>query len=132
VIVTELAETSVAYLAGELLGMAVIPIVGVILLIVGLQRRSRGPQLPSGYPPPVPNAYGPPAPNPYPPPNPYGPPAPPPYYPPPPPARSSSALIVFGLLLLAGGLVGIASRATQDLAHKADPQPSVRVGQCIA
>jgi hypothetical protein len=110
VAVTELAEGTDAEHLGELIGLFGIPIVGLILLVVGLLRRRRSrrptpfhyPVIPPGNPPPGPYPYG------YPPPNdpsnvgypnqpgPSGPPpyspaypsAPPPYpptYPPPPP-----------------------------------------------
>jgi hypothetical protein len=132
VVVTELAEVSVAYFLGELMAMAIIPIVGAILLIVGLRQRSRARQFPPGYPPPGPFPPGAPAP-----------PAPPEYYPSPYPAprpqRSSVALIVIGSLILAFGLLGILSSAA-DLAPRhgdpalsliGDPPRSVKVGQCI-
>jgi hypothetical protein len=48
VVVTELAEVSVAYYLGELMAMAIIPIVGAILLVVGLRQRCRAPQFPPG------------------------------------------------------------------------------------
>jgi hypothetical protein len=128
VVVTELAETSVAYFLGELVAMSVIPIAGAVLLVVGLRRRSRGPQLPPGYPPP-PNPYGPP-PNPY---QPGPPPTPPQYYPSPRPAGSSTALILVGLLLLGGGILGITSRAIEDLAsHKQITAHAATVGQCMS
>src|SRR5277367_1614751 len=92
VAVTELAEGSVAEHIGELTALFGIPIVGLILLILGLRRRSQSRRLPPfanpmgppGYPPPGPYPYG------YPPPgipvnpgypNQPGPPAPPTYPP---------------------------------------------------
>jgi hypothetical protein len=125
VVVTELAEASIAYYLGELVVAAGLPIMGLVLLIVGLRQRSRARQLPPAYLPTGPYPPGPPAP-----------PAPPQYYPGPLPAprppRSGFAPIVVGSLLLAGGLLGIVGGVT-DLAKQhrnADKSPDV--GQCIA
>ena len=80
VVVTELAEGTDAEHLGELIGLFGIPIAGLILLIVGLRRRSSARRLPPAYPPPGPYPYGPP-------PAPPSPPMPPQYY----PTRLSSA-----------------------------------------
>jgi len=125
VVVTELAEASIAYYLGELVVTAGLPIVGLVLLIVGLRQRSRSRQLPAAYPPPGPYPPGPPAP-----------PAPPQYYPGPQPAprppRSGIALIVVGSLLLAGGLLGIVGGATDLAKQNRNADRSPNVGQCIA
>ncbi len=129
VVVTELAEVSVAYYLGELVAMSGIPIVGLILLIVGLRQRSRARQFFPPLPPPGPYPYGPP-------PGPPGPPTPPQYYPTPYPVprprRSGVALIVVGSLMLAFGLPGILGRAADLVPHHRDPVRSVKVGQCIS
>jgi hypothetical protein len=141
VVVTELAEASVAYYLGGLVVMSGVPIVGLILLIVGLRQRSRASQLPPGYPPPGPYPYGPPSNTPvdisY--PHPAGPPAPPTppqYYPGPQPAprppRSGIGLIVVGSLLLASGLLGIIGGATHLVEQNLNTAKSPGVGQCIA
>jgi hypothetical protein len=116
VIVTELAEGSAAEHVGYLIGLFGIPSVGAILLIVGLQRRSRNrrqppfanPMAPPGYPPPGPHPYG---------------------YPPPPRPRASSgtALIVVGSLLLGFGVLGFLGHLV-DAGSKAH---SANVGQCV-
>src|ERR1700758_1442299 len=105
-----------AYYIGELTAMFGIPILGIILLIVGLRRRSRSrqppdgnPMGPPGYPPPAPYPYG------YPPPGfPQPPTYPPPYpagYPAQPPRGSSgTVLIVVGSILLVFGVLAIASQ----------------------
>jgi hypothetical protein len=149
VIVTELAEGSAAEHVGYLIGLFGIPSVGAILLIVGLQRRSRSrrqppfanPMAPPGYPPPGPHPYGYPQPPPPstppntgypPPPQPptYPPPGPHPYgYPPPPRPRASSgtALIVVGSLLLGFGVLGFLGHLV-DTGSKAH---SANVGECV-
>jgi hypothetical protein len=131
VVVTELAEVSIAYYLGELMATAIFPIVGLILLIVGIRQQSRARRLPPGYPPAGSYPHSPPQ-------NPSeaGSPAPPEYYPGPPaaprPSRWSIALIVVGSLLLAGGLLGILSGA-KDLTLQNRSAPALPgVGQCIA
>jgi hypothetical protein len=154
VTVTELAEGTVAYNLGYLTAAFGIPVLGLILLVVGLRQRSRrrrppllgNPMGPPGYPPSGPSPYG------YPPPSgpvdtgyPYqpGPPAPPAhpqYYPTgyqaePPRGSSGTALIVVGSILLAFGLVGIL-RSAADMAsqHRSSAHGSAHsadVGQCI-
>jgi hypothetical protein len=154
VVVTELAARTVAVHVGELIAALGVPIAGVILLIIGLQRHSRSrrrppfpnPMLPPGYPPPpgpYPYGYPPPSgpvnagypnqPGP-PPPGPYQPaPYPPPYYPAGYPAArprqsSGTGLIVTGSILLGLGLLGGLARVA-EVASTSDH--SVRVGQCI-
>jgi hypothetical protein len=111
----------VAYYLGELAAMAIIPIVGAILLTVGIRQRSRARQLHPHYPPPAPD--------------PPRAPAPPQYYPNPYPAprppRSGIALIVVKALILALGLPGILSRAADLVPRHQDSPLSVKVGQCI-
>jgi hypothetical protein len=134
VAVIELAEGSAAEHAGELIAAFGFPIVGLMMLLLGLRRRSQirsrarmlpppGPY-PYGYPPPsgpvnagYPNPQGPPLPPTY-------PPAYPPGYPAPRPVGSSgTALIVVGSLLLAFGVFGFLGRAanvvsrTEHAAH---------------
>jgi hypothetical protein len=125
VAVTELAEVSAAYVFGEMIAMAGIPIVGLILLIVGLRQRSRSrPLTPPGYPPAAPYPYRPPVP-----------PPPTPSYPtsyPPRPARSGTPLIVVGSLVLACSLLGILGQASDLLAQHGTSAHSPEVGQCIS
>jgi hypothetical protein len=142
VVVTELAEVGVAYYLGEVVAMSGIPIVGFILLIVGLRQRSHARQLPPpGYPPAGPFPYGPPpsasvdtgyAYQPGPP----VPPTPPPYYPDtnpaPRPVTRGTALIVVGSLMLAFGLLGILGRAADLVPQHQDAPPALKVGQCVA
>lgn len=151
VTVTELAEGSVAEHIGELTALFGIPVVGLILLIVGLRRRSQSRRLPPfanpmgppGYPPPGPYPYGYPPPNvPVNPgyPNPPGPPAPPPYppyyppgYPPARPRRSAgTALIVTGSILLGFGVLGFLGRLADVASHVGSSDRSAKVGQCIS
>jgi hypothetical protein len=156
--VTELAEGTDAEHLGELIGLFGIPIVGLILLVVGLLRRTRSrrqapfpyPVIPPGNPPPGPYPYGYPPPNGpinvgY--PNQPGPPAPPPYSPaypsappPYPPAypsgypaarprgSSGTALIVIGSVLLAFGVFGFIGRV---LTVTSESERSAHVGQCV-
>jgi hypothetical protein len=151
VAVTELAEGSVAEHIGELTALFGIPIVGLILLILGLRRRSQSRRLPPfanpmgppGYPPPGPYPYG------YPPPgipvnpgypNQPGPPAPPtypPYYPGGYPAArprgsAGTALIVFGSTLLGLGVLGFIGRVADVASHVGSSTRSAKVGQCIS
>lgn len=127
-----------AYHLGELTGMFGIPILGIILLIVGLRRRSRtrqppggNPMIPPGYPSPAPYPYG------YPPPSfPQPPTYPPPYppgYPAEPPRRpSGTALIVVGSILLGLGVLGIIGQVGQAALRAGHSARSADVGQCIA
>jgi hypothetical protein len=149
VIVTELAEGSVAEHVGYLIGLIGLPVVGVILLIAGLRQRSRrrrllppaNPITPPGYPPPGPYPYG------YPPPPPHtgypqqpGPPQPPthpPYYPagypaPRPRASSGTALIAVGSILLALGVLGVVGQVGRAALQTGHTARSANVGQCIA
>jgi hypothetical protein len=123
--------------------MAGIPAVGLILLIVGLRQRSRSRQQQPGCPPPGPYPYGPPPPpgisvGSYYPQSP-GPPAPPTpaqFYPtgdpPPHPARSGTALIVAGSLVLAFGMLGILGQATNGVSQHRSSTHSPNIGQCIS
>ena len=140
--VTELAEGSAAEHAGELIAAFGFPVVGLILLLLGLRRRSQSrrqampPMMPPpgpypyGYPPPnvaYPNQPGPPPPTPY-------PPAYPPVYPPgypatPPRGSSGTALIVVGSLLLAFGVLGFVGRIA-NVATRVDN--SAHVGDCLS
>jgi hypothetical protein len=129
VLVTEVAEVSIAYYLGELMATAIFPIVGLIMLLVGIRQQTRARRPPPGYPPPGLYPYGVP-------PGPLTPPTPPQYYPGlspvPRPSRGSIALIVVGSLLLAGSLLGIMGGA-KDLALQDRSGPtSPDVGQCIA
>jgi hypothetical protein len=115
-----------------------IPILGIILLIVGLRRRSRSrqppggnPMGPPGYPPPAPYPYG------YPPPgSPQPPTYPPPYpagYPAQPPRGSSgTVLIVAGSILLVFGALGIVSQVGNAASRAGRSAHFANVGQCIA
>jgi hypothetical protein len=131
VVITKLAEVSIAYYLGELTATAIFPIVGLILLIVGIRQQSRARRLPPGHPPPEPSPYSPPQ-NPSEP----GSPAPQEYYPSPPPApppsRWSIALIIVGSLLLAGSLLGIISDTKNLTLQNRSAPTSPDVGQCIA
>lgn len=130
-VITELAEGTEARHLGELLGFFGVPAVGLIMLVVGLRRRSQSrsvppPFTPYGHPPPGGPVAG--YPNPYAPP-PYPPPYPQPPYPVPPRKGSSgTALIVIGSIMLALGVLGFIGRAT-DVSSQSDK--SARVGQCI-
>jgi hypothetical protein len=129
VVVTELAEGTDAEHLGELVGFFGIPLVGLILLVVGLVRRSNARRLPPAYPPPGPYPYGPP-------PGPPAPPTPPQYYPTPYPAprpqRSGVALIVVGSLILGFSLLGTLGRATDLASHHLGTVRSAHVGQCVS
>ncbi len=132
-----LAERDAAVQAGYLIGLFGIPLAGLVMLIIGLQQRSRGRMQPGpyrpGYPPPPPRMPGsgypyqpgpwphqPPMPGSYPyqpgpgPQQPQGPYPPTPYpgYPPPRPPGASpgTALIAIGTVLLVLGLLGILGR----------------------
>jgi hypothetical protein len=134
--ITELAEGTDAGHLGELIGFFGFPVAGLILLIVGLVRRSQsrrqpGIQSPMG-PPPGHQPYG------YPPPS--GPvagyphfPGPPPYPPRyPAPRRSGSsgtALLVTGSILLAVSVLGFIGRLGEV---SSESQRSARVGQCLS
>lgn len=114
---TYLAAGNIAYQAGYLTAAIGIPLVGLILLIVGLNQRSRGRRQPPGpYPPPYPPQY-PPAPGyppnvgyPGPPPPPGAYPGYPPAFPPPRTGSAGTALIVIGVVLLVLGGFGILGR----------------------
>ncbi|MGA5538190.1 LppU/SCO3897 family protein [Mycolicibacterium nivoides] len=113
------AAGSAAYSAGYLLGALLIPGLGLLLLILGLIRRSSSGSKPSGQPGYPPGAYPQPG---------YPPGYPQPGYPqqgypqqpgyPPvapsafgaPPKKSGTALIVIGVVLLVLGLLGFAGR----------------------
>jgi hypothetical protein len=147
VAVTELADRTVAVHIGEFIGFFSIPVIGLILLIVGLRQHSKSrrqppfpnPMMPPGYPPPPgPYTYGYPPPSgpanpadpyqPGPPPPPYQPYQPyPPYYPV--PRRSSgNGLIITGLILVALGAVAVLGRMSEVVSAS---DRSVKVGQCI-
>ena len=137
--VTELAEGSAAEHAGELIAAFGFPVVGLILLLLGLRQRSqrrRQQVMPPMMPPPGPYPYGYPPPNlgypnqPAPPPPAAYPPAYPPGYPPPPPRGSSgTALIVVGSLLLAFGVLGFIGRVA-NVANRVDN--SAHIGDCLS
>jgi hypothetical protein len=153
VAVTELAEGTVAEHIGEFTALLGIPLAGVILLIVGLQRRSRSrrqppfynPMMPPGYPPPGPYAYGyPPPGGPVntgypnqpgpPPPSPYPPAYPPPHYPAGYPAArprgsAGTGLIITGSILLGLGILGFLGRMADVVSTSAR---SLHAGQCIS
>jgi hypothetical protein len=127
-----------AYYLGELTAMLGIPTLGIILLIVGLRRRSRtrqppggNPMAPPGYPPPAPYPYGYPPPSSPPPPT-YPPPYPPGYPVEPPRGSSGTALIVVGSILLVFGVLGIVSQVGNAASRAGRSVRSANVGQCIA
>ncbi|GBE65660.1 hypothetical protein MFM001_21220 [Mycobacterium sp. MFM001] len=132
-ITTLLAERNVTVQVGYLIGLFGIPLAGLVMLIIGLQQRSRSRMQPGaytpGYPPPPPGMPGgspyqpgpwpqqPPPPGggyPFQPQQPQKPYPPPPYpgYPPPRPSGASpgTALIAIGTVLLVLGLLGILGR----------------------
>jgi hypothetical protein len=140
VAITELAEGTDAEHLGELIGFFGIPITGLILLIVGLRRRSQrnrhrafdsrmvpppGPY-PYGYPPPsgplagYPSQPGPPM---------YPPPYPAPYPTPSQKGSSATALIVAGLILLVLSVFGILGRL---VSVSSQSERSAHVGQCLS
>jgi hypothetical protein len=134
VTVTELAEGSVAEHVGFLLGMIGIPLLGMILLIVGLQQRSRRRRLSPFANPPTPYPYG--YPYPY-QPGPPQPPTHPPYYPtgypgPPRPGSSGTALIVVGSILLGFGVLGVLGGVVDAASRAGRSAGSANVGQCIS
>jgi hypothetical protein len=140
VAITELAEGTDAEHLGELIGFFGIPIAGLILLIVGLLRRSQskrqhafdGPMVPPpgpypyGYPPPggqvagYPNLAGPP---------PYPPPYAAPYPTPQRRGSSGTALIVTGSILLAFSVLGFIGRLADTSSQS---ERSAHVGQCLS
>ncbi|MGY4712198.1 hypothetical protein ACXDF8_21980 [Mycolicibacterium sp. CBM1] len=139
-----LAEGSEPPRYGLIVGYLAIPVIGVVLLALGLRERSRASRSaaahPPSYPPPYP-AYPPPYPG-YPPPPPGAPwypypytggYSPPPIPPPPPKNTAGRGLIVAGAILLAATAVGTAGRAASGLSRPPADRaaPPVRVGQCI-
>ena len=128
------ASDGVAYHVGALMVSLGIPLIGLICLVIGLWDRSRRHrQAHPGYPYPP----GPPAPpmgypGPYP-----GPPYPayPPYgYPQQRTAKSATALIIIGAVLLAFGILGNFARVAADMAGRSRPgatDTSMSVGECI-
>jgi hypothetical protein len=140
VAITELAEGTDAEHLGELIGFFGIPLAGLILLIVGLVRRSQNrpqrafegpvgpppPLLPYGYPPPggpvagYPNLPGPP---------PYPPPYPVPYPAPRRKGSSGTALIVTGSVVLAVCGLGLIGRLAEV---SSESTRSAHVGQCLS
>jgi hypothetical protein len=135
VAIIELAEGTDAEHLGELIGFFGIPIAGLVLLIVGLQRRSQSRRQappptqmapPYGYPPPsgpvadYPDLPGPP---------PYPPPYPAPYPVPTRRGSSGTALIVTGSLLLALGVLGFLGRL---VGTSGPSERSAHVGQCLS
>ena len=156
---TYLAADDIAYRAGYLVAAIGIPLVGLILLIVGLKQRSRRRLRPGPYAPPYPPPYPPPPgypPNagyPAPPPPPGAYPGYPVGYPPPRTGSSGTALIAIGVVLLLLGGLGILGRAAVVSSKKpssassagsstqatpsaqASPSskpPSLQVGGCIS
>jgi hypothetical protein len=135
VTVADLAETSLAYHAGELIAVCGIPIVGLILLIAGLRQRSQSRRLPPSANPMGPPGYPPPSPYPdgYPPPQP---PTYPPYYPagypaPGPRGSSGTALVVVGSILLGLGVLGIMGQIANSASRVGHSARSANVGQCV-
>ncbi len=131
-VVHELAEFNVGYFLGELMAMAIFPVTGLILFIVGIRQHSRARQLPPADPQPTPNPTDPlslpgdsPSPSQY----------DPSSYIQPRPSRWSVALIAVGGLLVIFGLLGIADGAAdlvrQSRGTVSSPQ-TPNVGQCIA
>lgn len=131
-VVHELAEFNVAYFLGELMAMAIFPVTGLILFIVGIRQHSRARQLPPADPQPTPNPTDPlslpgdsPSPSQY----------DPSSYTQPQPSRWSVALIAVGGLLVIFGLLGIADGAADSVRQSrgtvSSPQ-TPNVGQCIA
>ncbi|WP_142281607.1 hypothetical protein [Mycobacterium kyorinense] len=135
-VTTFLAERDAAVQVGYLIGLFGIPLAGLVMLIIGLQQRSRSRMQPGPYPPGYPPPPGmpggspyqpgpwpqhpqtpgsgyppPPGPGPQQPQMPY-PPMPYPGYPPPrrPGAAPGTALIAIGTVLLVLGLLGILGR----------------------
>ena len=129
VIVTDVAEVNVAYFLGEVAATAIVPVIGAVLLFIGLRQQSRARRASTDHPPPGPSPSGPP-------PN-AGlsyqpiPPTPPIPYPAPRPSQWSIVLIVLGSLLLIFGLLGIIGRVSDIDVHASTTPPSLSVGQCI-
>ncbi len=137
------ASGSAAYSVGYLLGGLLIPGLGLLLLILGLVRRSSSRSQPSGQPGYPPGAYPPPGypqgyPQPgypqqgYPQPG-YPQPGYPqqPGYPPAygaPPKKSGTAMIVIGVVLLVLGLLGLAGRMASRTSESSSGSGSTRSG----
>ncbi len=145
-------QTGGAYLAGRIVGMLILPALGLTLLLVGLRNRAVARKramsgYPPGYPAPYPQLPGyPPAPPGYPPAPPgypvappgypVAPPgypvAPPGYYPAPAPLRPKSVgtgLIITGVVLLALGGLGVLGTAA--LAAGRQSHPHMSIGDCF-
>jgi hypothetical protein len=144
-----------AHNVGVTIGTLMVPLIGLILLIVGLVERTRSqktpPPMPPGYPGPMPQTahFGPP---PQQPPPGYGPqmppgyppyPLPPGHWPPPRPKPRGTALIVTGAVIfgvsLIGGLVRVAETrdgssdsSTNATLPRLDAAPTLKLGQCVA
>ncbi|MEV0668781.1 hypothetical protein [Mycobacterium sp. NPDC050441] len=159
VVHTLAAAGSAAYSAGAVLGTLLIPGLGLLLLILGLVRRSSSRSKPSGQPGYPPGAYPQPGyPQGYPQPGypqqgypqpgyPQQPGFPQPGYPqqpgyPPaygaPPKKSGTAMIVIGVILLVLGLLGIAGRMASRASESSSSSGSrssgsggLTVGDCI-
>jgi hypothetical protein len=120
--------TSPAYLAGRIMAALVLPTVGVILLVLGIKKRSAARrQVPPGYAPgyPPPPGY---PPN-YPAPGQLGAPAYPGGYPPPlpPPAKpAGTGYLVTGVVLLVVGAVAIVLSLVGAASHS-----HLSVGDCV-
>ena len=132
VVVQQLAEVNVGYLLGQLAMLAIFPVAGLILFVVGVRQQSRARQRPVADPPPAPAqpdamSTAPEAPS--------SPQYDPNAQPLPKPSRWSVALIIVGSLLMIFGLLGIAS-STTDLVRRsrgaAEAAQAPNVGQCIA
>lgn len=122
-----LADGNAAENFGRLIGLLLFPIIGIILLVIGLHDRSKSRRAQPPYQSPVPG---------YPPYPPYAGGFPPPGYPPAPPPRPTAGrgLIVGGSILIAISLIGVVIRAAMaagDPSAAENVTPPVKVGQCI-
>ncbi|QLL08954.1 hypothetical protein [Mycobacterium vicinigordonae] len=134
-------QTSVAYAAGRVIGMLVLPAVGVTLLLVGLRNRSLARKrtmtdYPPGYPAPYPAIPG--SPPSYPPAPPGYPPVAPGYYPYSAPfpvmppmrsARAGTGLIIAGVVLVALGGLGVLGTVALTASQQSAAQ--VSIGDCF-
>ncbi|VBA49286.1 LppU/SCO3897 family protein [Mycobacterium attenuatum] len=121
---------NVAALAGTIVGSLVLPVAGLILLIVGIRKRSTSRRQASiGYPPGYPPATGYPGAQPgYPPPPGYPPAAGYPMPPQPvPPKPAGTGLIVTGIVLLVVGALAVVGTLANAVLHSS----RLAIGDCL-
>lgn len=138
-----LADGSGPERIGVVLGGLAIPVIGVVLVVVGLYQRSKARRARAPYPPPWPPPPYPGAgPTGYPPPQPGYPPPPPGAFPPggyppapPPKTTAGRGLIIGGSILVAATVVSAVVRGASgmgDAPASDTTAPPVAMGQCIS